>query len=487
MISAMPEKTQEERGKGEGSPGSGKRAGWLGKIKNLAAGCFVIAISVHVLILLIVGGYTLFKGSAPRMPFTSEGGVPADVPMEAPPPDSPEPEHAMESESAPAATEAPAMEADSVLAVSGMTSPAMSFTATPPTVTAPSTGAMRTEKLMGKPNTRGGAKASAVNFFGVKGEGTNVYFVVDVSDSMVEPNKGGIDGYRSLKEKLGQMISSLAAETNFNLVFYGYTVDLFRPESVPATTENKQAALQFLAPYMASNLQRGNISKNFKPKIEMLPSLGGTSRMDLGLLAAFEGRADTIFVLTDGKPVIKRAMTDKEREEYKKRSAEASIPEADRQKYAKQVEEWKKEHDSWQAEIKQYQEKYKDKLEERARKVADNQAKGKGKVVEGKGFVPEWVKIAGLPDAPKEPEAPKLPQPKKDGQAVGSADLGNWEDQQILDYLKEAIRQSYQKDGYSLPSIHGVSFLAKGSEEKFLKSLAGQNNGSFSRISSPIR
>ncbi|NBR69881.1 MAG: hypothetical protein EBT69_06855 [Verrucomicrobia bacterium] len=75
MISAMPEKTQEERGKGEGSPGSGKRAGWLGKIKNLAAGCFVIAISVHVLILLIVGGYTLFKGSAPRMPFTSEGGV----------------------------------------------------------------------------------------------------------------------------------------------------------------------------------------------------------------------------------------------------------------------------------------------------------------------------------------------------------------------------------------------------------------------------
>ena len=101
--------------------------------------------------------------------------------------------------------------------------------------------------------------------------------------------------------------------------------------------------------------------------------------------------------------------------------------------------------------------------------------------------MPDSVKIAGLPDTPKEPEAPKLPQAKKDGQAVGSADLGNWEDQQILDYLKEAIRQSYQKDGYSLPSIHGVSFMAKGSEEKFLKNLAGQNNGSFSRISSPIR
>jgi len=164
----MPEKPKEGRGKGAEPSASGCRPGWFGKIKNLAAGCFIIAISVHVLILLIVGGYTLFKGAAPRMPFTSEGGVPADVPMDAPPPDLPEPEQTMEAESTPAATETPALETDSVLAVSGMTSPAMSFTATPPTVTAPSNGATSQEKMMGKTSARSGAKASAVNFFGVK-------------------------------------------------------------------------------------------------------------------------------------------------------------------------------------------------------------------------------------------------------------------------------------------------------------------------------
>ncbi|NBS15082.1 MAG: hypothetical protein EBT57_09850, partial [Verrucomicrobia bacterium] len=177
----MAKKPQKGCGKGGESSASGNRSGWFGKIKNLAAGCFIFAISVHVLILLIVGGYTLFKGAAPRMPFTSEGGVPADVPMDAPPPDSPEPEQTMEAESAPTPTETPAIETDSVLAVSGLTSPAMSFTATPPTVTAPSTGVTNQEKMMGKTNARSGAKASAVNFFGVKGEGTNVYFVVDVS------------------------------------------------------------------------------------------------------------------------------------------------------------------------------------------------------------------------------------------------------------------------------------------------------------------
>ena len=487
MISAMPEKPQEGRGKGAEPSASGSRPGWFGKIKNLAAGCFIIAISVHVLILLIVGGYTLFKGAAPRMPFTSEGGVPADVPMDAPPPDLPEPEQTMEAESTPAATETPALEADSVLAVSGMTSPAMSFTATPPTVTAPSTGATSQEKMMGKTSARSGAKASAVNFFGVKGEGTNVYFVVDVSDSMVEQDKGGIEGYRNLKEKLGKMIQSLAPETSFNVVFYGDAADLFMPTSAPATPENQKAAIKFLEQYMASTAKRGNISRNYKPKITTLPSLGGTSRMDLGLAAAFEGRADTIFVLTDGKPVIQRAMDEKEREEYRKKTADAEISAADRQKYEKEVAEYRKDFEKYNEELKKYREKYADKLQEKTRKEAENRAKGKGRVIEGQGFVVDPVKVAGLPDPPKAPVAPPLPVRKNQGQAVSAPNLGNWSDDDILGYLKEAITGTYKKDGYDLPSIHGVAFMSKSSEEKFLRSLASRNNGNFMRISAPIK
>ena len=465
---------------------SGGMGEFFRNYKSLAAKSVVVAVLVHLLLLVGFGSYTIFKGSAPRMPFTSENGVPAEeMGSEAPPTEVPEKLEEPQLDSAEMPSDQPALEADTVIAVSGMVSPPMSFTAAPPAMpTAPASGA---EKLMAKPGTRGGGKPSTVNFFGAKGEGTNVYFVVDVSDSMVETDKGGIDGYKNLKEKLGQMIQSLAPETNFNVVFYGDTVDLFRPESVPATPENQKAAREFLPKYMASTTQRGNILRNFKPKIATLPSNGGTSRMDLGLVAAFEGRADTIFVLTDGKPVIQRAMNEKEREEYRKKAADSEISPADRQKYEKEVAEYRKKYEEYNEEVKKYREKYADKITEKARREAENRVKGKGKVIEGQGFVVDPVKIPGLPAAPMVPTAPPPPQAKAQGKAVGPPSLGNWRDDEILEYLKETIAGTYKKDGYELPSIHGVAFLAKPAEEKFLQSLASRNNGKFIRISAPLK
>ncbi|NDD57310.1 MAG: hypothetical protein EBZ44_06290 [Verrucomicrobia bacterium] len=71
--------------------GSGKYF-FLGKYRSLLTVCLILAAGVHVLGLLIFGTITLFKGSVPRMPFTSEGIPAEDVGAEAP----------MEEESAPA-------------------------------------------------------------------------------------------------------------------------------------------------------------------------------------------------------------------------------------------------------------------------------------------------------------------------------------------------------------------------------------------------
>ena len=209
--------------------------------------------------------------------------------------------------------------------------------------------------------------------------------------------------------------------------------------------------------------------------------------MDLGLIAAFEGRADTIFVLTDGKPVVRRAMDEKEREEYRKKMADSEISAADRQKYEKEIEEYRKDFEKYNEEMKKYREKHADKLQEKARKEAENRAKGKGRVVEGQGFVVDPVKIPGLPEPPRAPVVPVPPKPKTQGQTVAAPDLGNWKDDEILEYIKETIAGTYKKDGYDLPSIHGVAFMPKASEEKFLRSLANRNNGNFMRISAPIR
>jgi len=185
--------------------------------------------------------------------------------------------------------------------------------------------------------------------------------------------------------------------------------------------------------------------------------------------------------------VISRAMNDKEKEEYRKKMADSEISIADRQKYEKEATEFRKEFEMYNEELKKYREKHADKLQEKARKEAENRAKGKGRVVEGQGFVVDPVKIAGLPDAPKAPTAPVPPKPKNQGQAVAAPDLGNWKDDEILEYIKETIAGTYKKDGYDLPSIHGVAFMSKSVEEKFLRSLASRNNGNFMRISAPIK
>ncbi|NBR68469.1 MAG: hypothetical protein EBT79_14580, partial [Actinobacteria bacterium] len=75
--------------------------------------------------------------------------------------------------------------------------------------------------MISRSTARSGAKASAVNFFGVKGEGTNVCFVVDLSDSMLEPERGGVSGFAAVKSSLKQMVQGLDEATRFNIVVYG--------------------------------------------------------------------------------------------------------------------------------------------------------------------------------------------------------------------------------------------------------------------------
>ena len=158
-----------------------------------------------------------------------------------------------------------------------------------------------------------------MNFFGVKGDGSNVYFLVDVSDSMLENGRGGIKGFADVKKKLNQMIQSLDEQTKSNVVTFGaYEIgkpgaDLFRPSSVSATPEIKKSAETFISQYNVSYDTRGPRLNNYHPKIERIGLLRGdkgssskvSTRLDLALEAAFEGLADTIFLISDGKaPVL---------------------------------------------------------------------------------------------------------------------------------------------------------------------------------------
>jgi len=465
------------------------KAGFFAKYKSLFGGSLFFAVAFHVLLLIGFGSYTLFKGSTPRMPFTSEGGVPAeDVGIEAPPEVAPETmeETAVESTSSPSAVSE--LETDMVLAVSGVVSPAMSFNAAPPVLA--SSSAPGGEKIFSKPTSRSAGKASPVNFFGVKGEGTNVYFVVDLSDSMLESERGGLAGFAAVKIQLKQMIQSLDEGTRFNVVtFAGNGADLFQPTSVPATLEMKKAAVAFMDKYNNTLEKRGIQSNNYKPKIQELgiPKTEKgtdqtTTRLDLGLLAAFEGYADTIFLISDGKTPV---MAEDTRQEARAAMKDAVISPADQAKYEKEVAEWRVEYEKYTAEMKAYREKYKDLLAKKEQKAAEAKAKGVGKVKEGVG-VSYGEKIPGLPDAPKEPKQPLLPQ-RKVGDKVVQAAGEIYDEAALIRRIRDVYIDFYKKADAPTPSIHTVGYMSKPNETKFLQALASKNNGTFKAISAPIK
>jgi hypothetical protein len=448
-----------------------------------------LAVAFHVLLLIGFGSYTLFKGSAPRMPFTSEGGVPPeDVGMEAPPEVAPETMEESPTESVSSPSDSPAMETDMVLAVSGVVSPAMSLNAAPPVLAPASTTG--SDKLMSKPGNRSGVKASSVNFFGVKGEGTNVYFVIDLSDSMLEEERGGVAGFAAVKNSLKQMIRSLDEGTRFNVVAYGASgADLFQPASVPASTDMKKSAEDFISKYNLSSEKKGTIDNKYRPKIPEFGLIRGdkgtgkvTTRLDLGLLAAFEGLADTIFLITDGKaPVV----AEDHREEARQASKDAAISSEDRAKYEKDIGEWRKEYEKYTAEMKTYRDKYKDLLAKKEQKTAEAKAKGGGKVREG-AAVDYGVKISGLPNPPQEPKQPALPQPKVGNKVVQAAGEV-YDEAALIRRIREVYTDFYKKADAPTPSIHTVGYMSKPNETKFLQALAAKNNGTFKAISAPIK
>jgi hypothetical protein len=307
---------------------------------------------------------------------------------------------------------------------------------------------------------------------------------------MLENDRGALAGYAAVKNNLKQMIRSLDEETRFNVVAYGASgADLFQPASVPATAEMKKQAETFIAQYNLSSERKGTLKNNYRPKIEEFGIIQNdkgtdkiTTRLDLGLLASFEGLADTIFLISDGKaPVI----AEDNRDEAKEAMKGAEISDQDRTKYEEEITAWREEYQKYTEELKAYRSKYSDLLAEKERKIAEAKAKGQGKVVEGKA-VNYGVKISGLPPAPKEPTQPKAPTAKAGGKVVSSAGK-KYDTSGLIQRIKQVYSMEYKKKDASTPSIHTVGYMSKPNETKFLQDLAAKNNGKFTRITAPIQ
>ncbi len=278
-----------------------------------------------------------------------------------------------------------------------------------------------------------GLSASTVKFFGITDRGERIAFLIDISLSMVEDDKGGETGFEKLKLEIGDMVAGLNPGTFFNLILFGDKVDLFEQQMVLASDENKKKTREFLDPYLKgiaeSQERSGNILKNYEPGIEGIKSSEehpGRTRMDLAVTAAFEQTADVIFLISDGRPDIVKQLEGEELEKFQERRAK-----------------WIEKNPNYQDEF-------------RAQRDKENADRAK------KGLPPKVIELP--PGAPRPPI---------------------WTDKEILEHIETVGKVTYKEKGRPLPRVNCVAYdCTTPEEENFMKMMSREFRGKFKRAKS---
>ncbi len=167
-----------------------------------------------------------------------------------------------------------------------------------------------------------GQGVSQVNFFGIQAVGERIAVCVDVSVSMVEEERGGPAGYLRVKQRVNDVIDAIKEGTLFNLIVFADGCSILDPQQMLyANPENRTKAKQFLAPFNSGG-QWGHDTGNFTGYEKGLKAVGGTTRLDLAISAAMSQGADTLLIISDGLPQVKKALSDQQLEAHRTRVAE---------------------------------------------------------------------------------------------------------------------------------------------------------------------
>jgi hypothetical protein len=144
----------------------------------------------------------------------------------------------------------------------------------------------------------GGGNGTAINFFGIRDISSSVVIMIDVSDSMftrtgdASSRKLGRHGkdqnFQVIRDEASKLVQSLTPQTRFGIVRWSGGAYSWKPELVPATEENQQAAIV--------HIQNEVDYKTAKPK----KGQAGGTRHDLALADALSLKPETIYMLTDG-------------------------------------------------------------------------------------------------------------------------------------------------------------------------------------------
>jgi hypothetical protein len=319
-----------------------------------------------------------------------------------------------------------------------------------------------------------GPGVSSFNFFGIHSKGEKIAVLMDASVSMAEEEKGGVAGYWRVKERCGQVIDSFNEGTLFNVIVFGDAAKTMEKEMVIASPDNKRRAKTFIQPFNTEGnwgLTTGNVQASAKG----LRAAGGTTRLDLALTAAFLNGADTILVISDGIPRVRKTW-----------SAEAM------QGFENQRRQWMTEN------------------------AAAQQAWDTASAAANATAV-ETAERVWIPETPAVPARPPSKQPPKEGQApdMGSParpaipghwevrthrsggwqgaprpappptpDPGWWTLADFVEHLTILHTDLYIKQGKKPPAVHCIGYQIDDEGSAFLQDLSKQYHGQYRRVRS---
>jgi hypothetical protein len=148
----------------------------------------------------------------------------------------------------------------------------------------------------------GTGAGAAINFFGIRDRSSSVVIMIDVSDSMftrtgdAEAGKlakhGKEQNFQTIREEAIRLVQSLGPNIQFGIVRWAGGARSWKPELIPATDENKRAAIEHIQSEVDMKTARAKKGE-----------AGGT-RHDLALRTAFDLKPEVIYMLTDGNATI---------------------------------------------------------------------------------------------------------------------------------------------------------------------------------------
>jgi hypothetical protein len=141
-------------------------------------------------------------------------------------------------------------------------------------------------------------KFGKVSFFGISDEARSVVIMIDVSDSMftrtgdAEGGKlvksGAEQSFQAVRDEAIKLVEGLSVNARFGIVRWSGGAYSWKPELVPATDDNKKAAV--------AHIQKEVDMKTARPK----DGRPGGTRHDYALEEAFALKPEVIFLISDG-------------------------------------------------------------------------------------------------------------------------------------------------------------------------------------------